>query len=83
MKIAGLCLPLKPQKERIYNKKQLGLVSLCTTSENCESLLNNLDTQTYEKWIMRRFTELDISLAFAIIIIQIAWSGVKVKTFGK
>lgn len=32
MKIAGLCLPLKPQKERSYSKKQLDLVSLYTTS---------------------------------------------------
>lgn len=28
MKIAGLCLPLKPQKERSYNKKQLDPFSL-------------------------------------------------------
>ena len=31
MKIAGLCLPLKPQKERSYNKKQLDRVSFTTT----------------------------------------------------
>ncbi len=37
MKIAGLCLPLKPQKERIYKKKQLGLVSLCITSKTASS----------------------------------------------
>jgi hypothetical protein len=30
MKIAGLCLPLKPQKERSY-KKQLDQVSLTLT----------------------------------------------------
>jgi len=47
MKIAGLCLPLKPQKERIYKKKQLDPVSLLrTNSENCESLLKKSDTQT-------------------------------------
>jgi hypothetical protein len=31
MKIAGLFLPLKPQKERSYNKKQLDPVSLTLT----------------------------------------------------
>jgi hypothetical protein len=36
MKIAGLCLPLKPQKERSYNKKQLDPVRLTLIlAQNC------------------------------------------------
>jgi hypothetical protein len=36
MKIAGLCLPLKPQKERSYNKKQLDPVFVNSIGiQNC------------------------------------------------
>jgi hypothetical protein len=47
MKIAGLCLPLKPQKERSYNKKQLDRVSLIPTLFYKLRIINqNSDTQT-------------------------------------
>jgi len=42
MKIAGLCLPLKPQKERIYKKAVRSVSLLRTNSENCESLLKKI-----------------------------------------
>ena len=40
MKIAGLCLPLKPQKERSYNKKQLDQVPVILTLFKTAYILN-------------------------------------------
>jgi hypothetical protein len=83
MKIAGLCLPLKPQKERSYNKKQLDRVSLTRTlSSNCVKSkfrilkLNKSEPRGYSmNWIF--------ILLLRLLLDKIVRSGVKVKTFSK
>jgi hypothetical protein len=85
MKIAGLCLPLKPQKERSYNKKQLDLVplllTLFKTAYNIDQ--KNKILKLKKSGLCGYSVDWIFLVLLRLLLDKIIRSGVKVKTFSK
>jgi hypothetical protein len=83
MKIAGLCLPLKPQKERSYNKKQLDLVFVNSIEIHCVYKQINWLLKLKKSGLCGYSLNWIFRLLLRLLLDKIVRSGVKVKTFTK